>query len=164
MSIQPLLENIFKHTVEQRRQLTRITVAIAREDGCLVVALEDDTGTLAPSTRGKHRPVQFARTALRVVWRRRLAHPEPAHPPLKRAGGNEGAMRILIVDDERPARDKLRRLLEQEPDVAALEEARDGIEALERIAIFKPDVVFLDIQMPEVSGIELAASLPAQRR
>lgn len=70
-------------------------------------------------------------------------------------------MRILIVDDERPARDKLRRYLEQEPDVAALDEARDGIEALEHIATFKPDVVFLDIQMPEVSGIELAASLPA---
>ncbi|SHG56755.1 LytTR family DNA-binding domain-containing protein [Massilia sp. CF038] len=70
-------------------------------------------------------------------------------------------MRILIVDDERPARDKLRRLLEQEADVSALDEARDGVEALERIAAFKPDVVFLDIQMPEVSGIELAASLPA---
>jgi two-component system LytT family response regulator len=70
-------------------------------------------------------------------------------------------MRILIVDDERPARDKLRRLLAQEADVSALAEARDGIEALEQIAAFKPDVAFLDIQMPEVSGIELAASLPA---
>lgn len=70
-------------------------------------------------------------------------------------------MRILIVDDERPARDKLRRLLEQETDVTALAEARDGVEALEQIAAFRPDVAFLDIQMPEVSGIELAASLPA---
>lgn len=70
-------------------------------------------------------------------------------------------MRILIVDDERPARDKLRRLLAQEADVSELAEARDGVEALEQIAAFKPDVVFLDIQMPEVSGIELAASLPA---
>jgi len=70
-------------------------------------------------------------------------------------------MRILIVDDERPARDKLRRFLEQEADVTALAEARDGVEALEQIATFKPDVAFLDIQMPEVSGIELAASLPA---
>jgi len=51
MSIQPLLENIFKHTVEQRRQQTRISISIGREDGMLVVALEDDTGTLAPSTR-----------------------------------------------------------------------------------------------------------------
>ncbi len=70
-------------------------------------------------------------------------------------------MRVLIVDDERPARDKLRRLLAQESDVTAIAEARDGIEALEQVGLFKPDVAFLDIQMPEVSGIELAASLPA---
>lgn len=69
-------------------------------------------------------------------------------------------MRILIVDDERPARDRLRRLLASVPDVTEVAEARDGIEALEQIAVFKPDVAFLDIQMPEVSGIELAASLP----
>ncbi|MES2321532.1 MAG: response regulator [Pseudomonadota bacterium] len=69
-------------------------------------------------------------------------------------------MRILIVDDEQPARDKLHRLLELEPDVTVIAEARDGIEALHVIADFKPDVVYLDIQMPEVSGIELAASLP----
>ncbi len=69
-------------------------------------------------------------------------------------------MRVLIVDDERPARDKLRRLLAQESDILNISEARDGIEALELIAAETPDVVFLDIQMPEVSGIELAASLP----
>jgi two-component system LytT family response regulator len=70
-------------------------------------------------------------------------------------------MRVLIVDDERPARDKLRRLLAQEADVAAIEEARDGVDALERIAAFAPDLVLLDIQMPEVSGLDVAASLPA---
>lgn len=69
-------------------------------------------------------------------------------------------MRVLIVDDERPARDKLRRLLAAQPGVTAIEEARDGVEALERIAQFGPDVVFLDVQMPEVSGLEVAASLP----
>jgi two-component system, LytTR family, response regulator len=69
-------------------------------------------------------------------------------------------MRILIVDDEKPARDKLRRLLAQEADIAAIDEAPDGIEALERIEAFKPDALFLDIAMPELSGIELAASLP----
>lgn len=69
-------------------------------------------------------------------------------------------MRILIVDDEKPARDKLRRLLAQETGVAAIEEALDGIDALERIEAFRPDALFLDIAMPELSGIELAASLP----
>ena len=69
-------------------------------------------------------------------------------------------MRILIVDDERPARDKLRRLLADEPGIEAVEEAADGIEALARIAAWRPDAVFLDIEMPELSGLELAASLP----
>lgn len=46
MSIQPLLENIFKHTVEQRRQLTRISVSAERTHGELVVRLDDDTGLL----------------------------------------------------------------------------------------------------------------------
>lgn len=70
-------------------------------------------------------------------------------------------MRILIVDDERPARDKLRRMLEQDPGISAIEEARDGIEALEKAATFAPDAIFLDVQMPEVGGLEVAVSLPA---
>jgi two-component system LytT family response regulator len=69
-------------------------------------------------------------------------------------------MRLLIVDDERPARAKLRHLLAQQDGVAAVEEAADGIEALDRIASFRPDALLLDIEMPELSGIELAASLP----
>ena len=70
-------------------------------------------------------------------------------------------MRVMIVDDERPARDKLRRLLEQEHDISAIGEARDGVDALERLAAFAPDVLLLDIQMPEVTGLDVAASLPS---
>jgi two-component system LytT family response regulator len=70
-------------------------------------------------------------------------------------------MRLLIVDDEKPARDKLRRMLALIPSVTAVDEAVDGVDALERIAELKPDAVFLDIQMPEVSGLDVAASLPS---
>lgn len=70
-------------------------------------------------------------------------------------------MRLLIVDDERPARERLRRMLAQEPGIGAIEEAVDGIDALQKLDVFKPDALLLDIQMPELSGIELAASLPA---
>jgi len=70
-------------------------------------------------------------------------------------------MRILIVDDERPARDKLRRMLAAEPGITAIEEARDGVEALERLPAFAPDLLLLDIQMPEISGLDVAASLPS---
>jgi len=68
-------------------------------------------------------------------------------------------MRLLIVDDERPARAKLRHLLARHAGIE-VEEAGDGIEALARIAAFRPDALLLDIEMPELSGIELAASLP----
>jgi len=72
-------------------------------------------------------------------------------------------MRLLIVDDERPARERLRRLLAQEAASAgidAVDEAADGFEALARIEACRPDAIFIDIAMPELSGIELAASLP----
>jgi two-component system LytT family response regulator len=70
-------------------------------------------------------------------------------------------MRVLIVDDERPARDKLRRMLAAEPDISAIAEARDGVEALDMLPAFAPDLLLLDIQMPEITGLDVAASLPA---
>jgi two-component system LytT family response regulator len=72
-------------------------------------------------------------------------------------------MRVLIVDDERPARERLRMLLAAFPDVEIGGEAEDGEEALQRIAELKPDLVLLDVQMPGSSGIEVAASLPVPR-
>ena len=70
------------------------------------------------------------------------------------------SMRILIVDDERPARDRLRRMLAQESGIEAVGEAPDAHSALLLMPEFRPDAMLLDIQMPGLSGIELAASLP----
>ena len=72
-------------------------------------------------------------------------------------------IRTLIVDDEQPARDRLRRLLAEFQDVEIAGEAADGEEAMERIAAIRPSVVFLDIQMPGASGLEVAASLAEPR-
>ena len=52
MSLQPLLENVFKHTVERRREPTRITVGARCEDGSLVLWVEDDAGLLAQNEPG----------------------------------------------------------------------------------------------------------------
>lgn len=65
------------------------------------------------------------------------------------------AIRTLIVDDEPLAREKLRGFLDKEDDVEIVAECRDGREALETIEAEKPDLVFLDIQMPELTGFEV---------
>ncbi|HTJ22918.1 MAG TPA: response regulator [Gemmatimonadaceae bacterium] len=61
-------------------------------------------------------------------------------------------MRALIVDDEAPARSKLRRLLSAAEEVEVVGEARTGREAVAAIKRSRPDVVFLDIQMPGLDG------------
>jgi two-component system LytT family response regulator len=65
------------------------------------------------------------------------------------------ALSSLIVDDERIARQELRRLLAAHPEIEIAGEARDGEEALAAIAKLAPDVVFLDIQMPGMTGFDL---------
>ena len=72
-------------------------------------------------------------------------------------------MRTLIVDDEAPARDKLRRWLAEQGDVEIVGEAGDGLSAAEAIATLQPTVVFLDIQMPGMSGLEVASQLEPHR-
>jgi two-component system, LytTR family, response regulator len=72
-------------------------------------------------------------------------------------------LRALIVDDEAPARGRLRQILAERSDVEVVGEAEDGVEALERIQALTPDVVFLDIQMPGCSGLDVVASLGQPR-
>jgi two-component system, LytTR family, response regulator len=68
-------------------------------------------------------------------------------------------MRVLIVDDERPARNRLRRLLEAMDGIEIVGEADTGLAALETIEREKPDLVFLDVQMPAPNGFEVVREL-----
>jgi two-component system LytT family response regulator len=68
-------------------------------------------------------------------------------------------MKALIVDDEPIARRVLREELELFPEVLVVGEAGDGKEALQKIAKLTPDVVFLDLQMPVMSGFEVVRNL-----
>lgn len=70
-------------------------------------------------------------------------------------------LRVVIVDDEEPARERLRMLLSELGEVAVVAVAADGEEALDAVTREKPDAIFLDIQMPGITGLEVAASLPS---
>jgi sigma-B regulation protein RsbU (phosphoserine phosphatase) len=72
-------------------------------------------------------------------------------------------IRVVLVDDEPPARVRMRQLLEAAGDVTIVGEAGSAIEAGDVIRETRPDLLFLDVEMPEVRGTALAASLPEPR-
>ncbi len=69
-------------------------------------------------------------------------------------------LRVLMVDDERAARVRLRRLLEAEPDLAIVSECADGASAIEAAKLFRPDLLLLDVQMPGLDGFDVLRGLP----
>lgn len=68
-------------------------------------------------------------------------------------------IRAMIADDEAPAREKLARWLEQQPDMGLVGAVEDGLSAARCIEQLRPDVAFLDVHMPALSGLQLAAQL-----
>ncbi len=69
-------------------------------------------------------------------------------------------LRTLIVDDERLAREELKKMLEVHHEIEIIAEAKNGKEAIEIINTEKPDLIFLDVSMPEMSGFEMLKNLP----
>ena len=67
----------------------------------------------------------------------------------------------LIVDDETPSREELKALLASAPDVEIVGECANAIEGLSAVHRLRPDVLFLDIQMPRVSGLEMVGMIEA---
>src|SRR5271168_95108 len=70
-------------------------------------------------------------------------------------------IRAMIVDDEPLARSNLKALLKRDPDVEIVSECGSGLEALAEIRKKKPDLVFLDVQMPECDGFDVLEQLGA---
>src|SRR6476646_7305828 len=70
---------------------------------------------------------------------------------------------VLVADDEAPARQRIIDLLRRNSQMAAIIEASDGLSAVEIIQNRRPDLVFLDVQMPELTGVEVIAEVGAER-
>ena len=72
-------------------------------------------------------------------------------------------LRVLVVDDEPLAREGLKLLLDRQPQVESVLEARNGREAITRIREQKPDLVLLDVQMPRTDGLVVVNTIGAER-
>ncbi len=68
-------------------------------------------------------------------------------------------LRVLVVDDEPPGRRRIEALVAKEPDVEIVGSVGDGATAVEAIRTLRPDLVFLDIQMPKMTGLEVVTTL-----
>ncbi len=62
---------------------------------------------------------------------------------------------VLIIDDEKPARDLIRNYLDGQPEIEIAGECEDGFTGVKMISEFRPDIIFLDIQMPRLTGFEM---------
>lgn len=78
-------------------------------------------------------------------------------------GKSQERIRVLIADDHTIFREGLRRLLEAEDDITVVGEARTGTECVSLVKKFEPDVVLLDLKMPEQDGLAVLTALGGQR-
>jgi two-component system LytT family response regulator len=129
-------------------------------DKCLRKARDEryqTAGDLAVDLRDARRRLDASDTTrLPDVSHRETHAPATAAPA--------GPLRVLIVDDEEPARALLRELLAREADVELVGECRNGFEAVKAVGELRPDLMLLDIQMPKLDGFEVLELLGAESK
>jgi two-component system LytT family response regulator len=162
-NIQTLVENALKHGIAQQQDGGIIRIDITAKEGFVQITVENP-GTLNSErlTTGiglknlqERMQLQYQGKAkfcnCTTTQRNGFSHHIDPAIMIK--------IRVVIIDDERAARDELKRLLENYPDFEVAGEARNADEAKAQIENLHPDLIFLDIQMPGKSGFDLLESL-----
>ena len=185
--LQPLAENAITHGVSKIDGTGRIEIHATRDGDRLVLSVHDNgPGLVNEVGAGRGRgSAQHAstvagtlRTALqrdaaraRRRWRQRrdrtsLPHGSDGYGPTHRGARRRirpvsarKPLRILIVDDEALARQRLLDLLAHEPEIDVVGQIDNGEAAVAAIRTLKPDLVFLDVQMPGKTGVEVARAI-----
>jgi two-component system LytT family response regulator/two-component system response regulator LytT len=174
LTLQPVVENAIRHGIAKRREGGMVKIGLERVDGggSWVISVANQIAVIEDSPSFDEEIVFVPGHAL-ANTRDRLALAFRGRATLEFFREGEGwvkggaqtariaggfMIRALVVDDEDLPRIQLRNMLAELPD-AELLEARDGVDALERIQEVHPDVVFLDIEMPGLDGFEVVEQL-----
>ena len=189
MILQPLVENSIKHGLSRKVGAGSILIRSWREHGRAVIEVEDDgmgfvldrleqpmsSGIGLANVRERLRVIYGATLPADADQRAGQGH-HRAHRDSRADGrGADHGMKsssrrppldcrdepveVMVVDDEQLAREELCYQLEQIGDVEVVAQAGNGLEALTAVDRHEPDLVFLDIQMPGLSGFEVARRL-----
>lgn len=168
--VQTLVENAMKHGIDRREEGGAVEIVAENRRGGTLLQVRNPgalgTAPSQPGGRGGRYRTGQSEGAISFSLRSRLHHPASGGAARHRAGRGlvalcfgGGTMRALIVDDEALARSELRKLLLSHPAVEVAGEAANGTEAMRRVRELRPDLLFLDIQMPGMNGFELLGKL-----
>ena len=181
--LQPLAENAIKHGIESQIAPGVIRVAAEHAGKTLLLRVKDNGRGLATppkglpkegvglsNTRSRLKELYGGRASLELTPGKAGGFSAEIQLPWRTASERRGAadgtarmnIRALIVDDEALARARLRKLLAEAPDLEIIGECSNGPEAIAFIREQRPDLVFLDVQMPEVSGFDVLRALPEE--
>ena len=165
LGLREAVTNVIRHA-----RATTCTVTLQRNDGVVRLVVEDDG---VGGAGGEGAGLAGMRTRLTAIGgsvraNRRTRHAvdtgraAPPRPRRRRGGGD--VIRVLIAEDQSMILGALAALLEIEQDIDVVGQARSGPEALELAARQRPDVVLTDIEMPGMTGLDLASRAEGDRQ